>query len=135
MQGIITLFNEVITLITPINIFLLLASSMGGIVIGALPGLSATMGIALLTGVTYGMPFERALIVLMGIYVGAIYGGSISAVLIGIPGTGSAAATVLDGHPLCEAGAWGNGTQPGDHCVLHRHGVRHDLPCRLHAAD
>jgi putative tricarboxylic transport membrane protein len=62
------------------------------------------MGIALLTGITYGMEFSRALIVLMGIYVGGIYGGSISAVLIGIPGTGSAAATVLDGHPLAKQG-------------------------------
>jgi putative tricarboxylic transport membrane protein len=104
MTSLINLFFELINLLTPFNIFLLLASSMGGIIIGALPGLTATMGIALLTGLTFGLQLQHALIILMGIYVGGIYGGSISAVLIGIPGTGSAAATVLDGHSLAKQG-------------------------------
>ena len=75
-----------------------------GIVIGALPGLTATMGIALLTGLTYGFEPYIAIPVLMGIYVGAIFGGSISAILINIPGTGASAATALDGHPLAKMG-------------------------------
>jgi putative tricarboxylic transport membrane protein len=62
------------------------------------------MGIALLAGLTYTMNQDMALIVLLGIYVGGIYGGSISATLIGIPGTGSAAATTLDGYPLAKKG-------------------------------
>ena len=108
MDGIISLFEHLfITLIDWQIVIAVLLSTSLGIVIGALPGLTATMGIALLTGVTYGMATKLAVPVLMGVYVGAIYGGSISAVLINIPGTGSAAATALDGHPLAAKGeAW-----------------------------
>jgi putative tricarboxylic transport membrane protein len=104
MTTFIAFFQSLVQLITPMNILLLSLSTICGILIGALPGLSATMGIALLAGLTYTMNQDMALIVLIGIYVGGIYGGSISAVLIGIPGTGSAAATLLDGHPLAKKG-------------------------------
>lgn len=76
----------------------------GGMVIGALPGLSATMGIALLIPVTYGMDPSAALIMLASIYTSAIYGGSISAILIHTPGTPSSAATCLDGYPMTQKG-------------------------------
>jgi putative tricarboxylic transport membrane protein len=104
MATFIAFFQSLVQLITPMNILLLSLSTVCGILIGALPGLSATMGIALLAGLTYTMNQDMALIVLIGIYVGGIYGGSISAVLIGIPGTGSAAATLMDGHPLAKKG-------------------------------
>ncbi len=107
MNSIIGLFTELVHLITVQNILLLAVSSVAGLIMGALPGLTATMGIALLAGLTYGMSTDVALIVLLGIYVGGISGGSISSVLIGIPGTGSAAATVLDGHPLAVKGEGG----------------------------
>lgn len=107
MSQILDIFAQLMLLITPTNMILLSISSLAGIIIGALPGLSATMGIALLTGLTYGLPTDAALVVLMGVYVGAIYGGSISAILIGIPGTASAAATVLDGHQLALKGEGG----------------------------
>lgn len=104
LQSLLIFGQELFSIITPLNIALLLGSTMLGILIGAMPGLSATMGVALLTGLTYTMEMDVAVLVLMGIYVGAIYGGSITAVLIGIPGTGSAAATVLDGHPMAQQG-------------------------------
>ena len=104
MYSLIAMFQSLVGLATPLNLLLLLVSTCGGILIGALPGLSATMGIALLAGLTYTMNQDMALIVLLGIYVGGIYGGSISATLIGIPGTGSAAATTLDGYPLAKRG-------------------------------
>lgn len=104
MESLLQMWNSLLGLITPFNLVLLLVSTCGGILIGALPGLSATMGIALLAGLTYTMNQDMALIVLLGIYVGGIYGGSISATLIGIPGTGSAAATTLDGYPLAKKG-------------------------------
>lgn len=104
MTTLVSMLQSLIQLITPMNILLLCLSTVGGILIGALPGLSATMGIALLAGLTFTMPQDMALIVLIGIYVGGIYGGSLSAVLIGIPGTGSAAATTLDGYPLAKKG-------------------------------
>lgn len=76
----------------------------GGIVIGALPGLTATMGVAVLLPLTFGMESTRALVMLAGIYIGAIYGGSISAILLKTPGTPAAAATVLDGYELARKG-------------------------------
>lgn len=107
MQSILTLVQDIISLITLQNILLFFSCSLAGIIFGCLPGLTASIGIALLTGFTYGVDTDTALIMLMSIYVGAIYGGSISAVLIGIPGTGSAAATVLDGHILAQKGEAG----------------------------
>jgi len=65
----------------------------GGIILGSLPGLTATMGVALLVPFTFGLPVAEALGMLLGIYSGAIYGGSISAILIRTPGTPAAAAT------------------------------------------
>lgn len=103
-MGIIILFEEIIKLFNWQIILALSISTSLGIIIGALPGLTATMGIALLTGLTYKLPSSLAIPVLMGIYVGAIYGGSISAVLINIPGTGASAATALDGFPLAQRG-------------------------------
>lgn len=82
----------------------ILISTSLGIIIGALPGLTATMGVALLTGLTYGIPTWFAIPILLSIYVGAIYGGSISAILINIPGTPASAATALDGFPLAQKG-------------------------------
>ncbi len=77
---------------------------IGGMVIGALPGLSATMGIALMIPFTYAMEPVAALAMLMTIYTSAIAGGSISAILIHTPGTPSSAATALDGYPLTQRG-------------------------------
>ena len=73
--------------ISPINLLAMLASTIVGITIGCLPGLSAAMGVALLLPVTFGMDPATGLIVLGGIYCGAIFGGSISAILIHTPGT------------------------------------------------
>jgi putative tricarboxylic transport membrane protein len=82
-------------------------ATLVGIIIGALPGLTATMGVALLTTLTYKMAPEQAMLVLISVYVGAIYGGSRSAILLNIPGTPANAATTLDGFPLARAGLAG----------------------------
>ena len=104
MGGIQGLFTEFMNLMDPMVLAILLGSTLLGVIIGALPGLSATMGIALLTGLTYQFPIEYTFAILMGVYVGAIYGGSMSAILLNIPGTASAAATALEGHPLAKQG-------------------------------
>lgn len=75
-----------------------------GIVVGALPGLTATMALALLVPFTFTMEASPALITLGGIYVGAIYGGCIPAILVNTPGTPSAIATTFDGFPLTKKG-------------------------------
>ncbi|MGE0564967.1 MAG: tripartite tricarboxylate transporter permease [Pseudolabrys sp.] len=78
-----------------------------GITIGVLPGLTATMGLALLTTLTYKLEPTIALLCLMCMYVGAIYGGSRTAILLNIPGTPANAATTLDGFPLARMGRAG----------------------------
>ena len=75
-----------------------------GIVFGALPGLTAAMGVALLIPLSFGMPTVEAFSMLLGMYCGAIYGGCISAILVGTPGTVAAAATVMEGPKLTAKG-------------------------------
>jgi len=86
--------------------FLFLGVS-GGIVVGALPGLTASVGIILLLPFTFQLDPGTAMVMLCGMFCGAIYGGSISAILISTPGTPSAAATLLDGYPLAQKGQAG----------------------------
>jgi putative tricarboxylic transport membrane protein len=81
--------------------------TLGGLVIGALPGLTATMGVALLIPLTFGMQPIMGLNMLIGIYIGGIYGGCISAILLRTPGTPASAATVLDGYPMAQKGRAG----------------------------
>jgi putative tricarboxylic transport membrane protein len=101
-------FNLVFTLGSdPLNLVTLFAAMLMGIVFGAMPGLTATLGVALLTTLTYGMETGRAMIALLAIYVGAVYGGSYSSILINIPGTAAAAATAMDGYPLAVQGRAG----------------------------
>lgn len=88
----------------PLNLLILLAGVAGGILVGALPGLTGTMAIALLVPFTYGFSPETALIMLGGVYVGAMYGGSISAILINTPGAPASIATTLDGYPMAQKG-------------------------------
>lgn len=78
-----------------------------GIVVGSIPGLTATMAVAVLTSFTYGMESGKAIAMLLGIFVGGVYGGSISAILMKIPGTSSAIMTTLDGYPMAKRGEGG----------------------------
>src|SRR5690625_4967536 len=95
------LFAEALgNLFTPAVLLAITAGVVGGIVIGALPGLSGTMGIALLVPVTFGMDPVAGIAMLTAIYAAATYGGSISAILINTPGMPAGAATALDGYQL-----------------------------------
>src|ERR687891_1105841 len=78
-----------------------------GIAVGALPGLTATLGVALMTTLTFKMAANDAILILICMYIGAIYGGSRSAILLNIPGTPANAATTLDGFPLAKRGEAG----------------------------
>lgn len=86
------------------NMGFMLLGTLLGIVMGALPGLSATTGMALLLPLTFGMNVSGGLLMLAGIYCGALYGGSVSAVLIGIPGTAAALPTTFEGFPMARSG-------------------------------
>lgn len=104
VQELLSFVTEIINFATFHYLILMAFAMFLGIVVGTLPGLSATIGIALLTGITYSFDSTTAMIMMIGLYIGAIYAGSLSAILINIPGTGSAAATCLDGHPLARKG-------------------------------
>ena len=88
----------------PKNLLVCFLGVAGGILVGALPGLTGTMAIALLVPFTYGLSSDSALIVLGGVYVGAMYGGSIAAILINTPGAPAAIATTFDGYPMAAQG-------------------------------
>ena len=75
-----------------------------GIIMGALPGLTGPMAMALLLSVAYTMSPENSVVAMMLIYVGGVYGGSMSAILLNVPGAPASAATALDGHPLARQG-------------------------------
>lgn len=89
----------------PVNLIVILLGLILGIIVGCIPGLSVTLGIILLLPLTYsfGSP-DTAIISLMAVYIGGMYGGSISAILLNTPGTNSAIATTFDGHPLAKKG-------------------------------
>lgn len=84
-----------------------LVGTVVGIVFGALPGISSTMSLAVLAPLTFGLDATQAMLFLMGVFNGSVYGGSISAILVNIPGTPGAIVTQLDGHPLARRGRAG----------------------------
>ena len=88
-------------------IFMTFLGALGGVLLGAIPGMTATMGVALLIPFSYGMDLIPSIGLLLGIYCGGMYGGSISAILIHAPGTPSAAATLIDGYPMAQSGQAG----------------------------
>lgn len=91
----------------PVMMLLLVAGTFMGLVIGAVPGLTTNMAIAIMVPFTFAMEPVAALVFLTAIYCAGMYGGSIAAILIGIPGTGAAVVTTLDGHPLARQGRAG----------------------------
>jgi putative tricarboxylic transport membrane protein len=89
------------------TVFYMVAGVVFGLVVGALPGLSATMGMIVLLPLTFGLTAIDAIQLLMGVFVGGITGGSVTAIAINIPGTAASAPTVLDGYPLTLQGRAG----------------------------
>lgn len=75
-----------------------------GIIFGAIPGMTATMAVAVFLPLTYAYSMEMALYLLLGLYVGGISGGLVPAILINIPGTPSSVCTTFDGHPMALRG-------------------------------
>ncbi|WP_425053300.1 tripartite tricarboxylate transporter permease [Psychromarinibacter sp. S121] len=107
MEALNALLSGLGQFMTPMGLFHVAWATLLGILVGSLPGLTATMGVALLTTLTYTLDRDSAILVLICMYVGAIYGGSRSAILLNIPGTPASAATSLDGFPLAQRGQAG----------------------------
>lgn len=92
------------TLLTPSCIGLMLFGTAMGVIFGAIPGLNATIGMTLMLPFTFKMEPEMGIAVLMGIYIGGVSGGFISATLVGIPGTNASIATCYDAYPMSQRG-------------------------------
>ena len=99
--------QSLLTILHPSTLLVMIIGSIGGIVIGAMPGLTSVMGVTLLLPFTYGMDATTGMAMLLSISFGAIYGGSITAILIGTPGTPASAATLIEGRQFAARGEGG----------------------------
>ncbi len=102
-----SLYDAFVLFATWHNVLAVFGGMVIGVVIGCIPGMTGNMAVALVLPFTFYLPSVVAILLLVSIYKGAIYGGSISAVLIKTPGTPAAAATVMDGYALAEKGQAG----------------------------
>jgi len=98
------LVDTLLAALSPWNVILAIIGVVAGTIVGALPGLTATMAIAVLVPFTFTMEPVPSLILLGAIYTGAIYGGAYSAILLNTPGTPSSIATTFDGYPMAKRG-------------------------------
>lgn len=93
----------------PVNLLALGLSVLGGVLVGVIPGLGPFLAIVVLLPFTFRLAPDASLLALVGIFIGGSYGGAVTAILLGIPGTPLAAATMLDGRPMAERGEAGRG--------------------------
>ena len=100
-------FLSAVSMLNPQLVLLIMVGVVVGLVFGALPGLSPTMAVALFLPVTFAMNMEPSFALLMGLYIGGISGGLVSAILINVPGTAASMMTCLDGHPMAAKGQAG----------------------------
>lgn len=91
----------------PQALFILFAGTIAGLIVGALPGLSSTMGVALAIPLTFGMDPKLGLMLLGAVYCSSVYGGSLTAILLRTPGTDASIATTFDGFPMTQKGLAG----------------------------
>ena len=91
-------------LISPLFVLLAIGGTLVGIIFGAIPGMTATMAVAICLPLTYSLGLENGLALLLGLYVGGISGGLVPAILLGIPGTPSSITTCFDGYPMAQRG-------------------------------
>ena len=86
----------------PLNLMIVFIGVFAGLFIGAMPGLGSVNGVAIVLPLTFIVPPSSAIILLAAIYYGAMYGGAVSSILLGIPGASTAVATTFDGRPMAQ---------------------------------
>lgn len=101
------LANGFSTSLMPMNILIVFIGVFAGLFIGAMPGLGSVNGVAIVLPLTFIVPPSSAIILLAAIYYGAMYGGAVSSILLGIPGASTAVATTFDGRPMAQQGKAG----------------------------
>ena len=105
MEGILALLGSgLVEAMQPANFMMIVIGCLLGLLVGAMPGLGSVNGVAILLPITFLVPPTAAIIFLAAIYYGAMYGGAISSITLGIPGASTAVATVFDGRPLAQQG-------------------------------
>ena len=98
------LFNGFVIAFEPLNLALIIVGCIVGLFIGAMPGLGSVNGVAILLPMTFLVPPTGAIIFLGAIFYGAMFGGAISSIMLGIPGASTAVATTFDGRPMAIKG-------------------------------
>ena len=88
----------------PLTLLYLLAGTFGGIIFGAIPGLTGALGVSLMLPFTFSMPPTQGIAMLIGIYVGGVSGGLIASIMLNIPGNAAAIVTCFDGAPMARNG-------------------------------
>ena len=101
------LLNGIAGVLTPTNLLLLAAGVTMGMIVGVMPGLGPSAGLAILLPVTFGLDPTGAIVMLAAVYYGAMYGGTITSVLINTPGESATVATTFDGYPMAKQGRAG----------------------------
>ncbi|ESR26718.1 tripartite tricarboxylate transporter permease [Lutibaculum baratangense] len=99
-----SLLGGLVEALEPFNLTMLIIGCVIGLFVGAMPGLGSVNGVAILLPVTFIVPPETAIIFLAAVYYGAMYGGAVSSITLGIPGASTAVATVFDGRPMAQSG-------------------------------
>jgi len=93
--------------LSPQNVLLIVLGTTVGVFVGAMPGLSSAVGLAIVLPFTFALPPAPAMLMMVSLYMAAMYGGSITAIAIGVPGAPPAVATTFDGYPLAKKGQAG----------------------------
>ena len=104
MQALSQLGGALVNVASPISLAFMVAGVAIGIIFGSIPGLSASMAVALMLPLTFSMGPTLGMNMLVAVYIGGISGGCISAILLNMPGTASSIATTFDGHPMAMKG-------------------------------
>lgn len=107
LETLSALWQGTLSMLTVSNLMIIALGSIVGTVVGALPGLGPSAGIALMIPLTFTLPANQALALLVGVYMGTMYGGRITAILINTPGDAPAIMTAEDGYPLMQQGKGG----------------------------
>ena len=89
---------------TPLTLLAIIAGTLVGVIVGVLPGLGSVIGLTMVLPFTFSMPQIPAIALMLGVYCGSVYGGSITAIVLNTPGTPQSAATALEGFPMAQRG-------------------------------
>lgn len=89
---------------TPLTLIAIVAGTVVGVIVGVLPGLGSVLGLTMILPFTFSMPQVPAIALMLGVYCGSVYGGSITAIVLNTPGTPQSAATALEGFPMSQRG-------------------------------